>query len=447
MNNLSFKTQLVYLALDIFQKTSIGKYHKYYIDCLAMSKDELYATRLEKLKRLLKTAYENVPYYNEIFNQAGFNYIEIKELNSINVLPVLTRETLAENFEKMINSKAKHSRVKISSSSGTSGIPLRYAYDSNSISAGVAAGYFAYGLSGWHLGSKTLYIWGNPTSVKHWNSALSRGKSIITNIKKIAATDLNDPKNLVKIYDYIAKDNFDYIEGYTSSIFEMANFMKINGLPKLTVKGVYTTAENLMSHQEEIISEMLGPVTDGYGCSEVNGIAVRLPSSSKYYIMEPHLHLEVSSRDKGFGDLLVTDFFNYTMPLIRYQVGDMVSDICLGENDDSIKFDYFTKLHGRSSDIIRLPNGNNFYPVSIVGGTFFRQIRGLVKHKVIWNGKRLFFIFEINEHYDGDSAYKLVTDEYGKLEVPLMIKTTEKILPSIGGKFKYFEIDNEYEEN
>ncbi|MFQ5621176.1 MAG: hypothetical protein ACE5FT_04995 [Candidatus Nanoarchaeia archaeon] len=68
-----------------------------------------------------------------------------------------------------------------------------------------------------------------------------------------------------------------------------------------------------------------------YGCTEVGVIAAQRSEDDEWYeIIDEGLYLEVlhddgSTARTGTGRLLITDLYNYSMPLIRYDVGDKVA--------------------------------------------------------------------------------------------------------------------------
>ena len=55
--------------------------------------------------------------------------------------------------------------------------------------------------------------------------------------------------------------------------------MKKHNFKIPSVKMVYTTAENLEDHHKMLIEEMIAPVSDIYGCGEINGVACNPKSS------------------------------------------------------------------------------------------------------------------------------------------------------------------------
>lgn len=66
-----------------------------------MSESEKEQLQLNKLKSVLKHAYENTQYYRNLFDENGFDYNGVTKISDIQKLPLLRREMLAENLEQL----------------------------------------------------------------------------------------------------------------------------------------------------------------------------------------------------------------------------------------------------------------------------------------------------------------------------------------------------------
>lgn len=433
------QSQIILFLLDIFQNTSIRRYFNFYRNTLDWNIDQVKQYQLNQLKSIIEHAQKNVPYYKEALDAKNFNVKDLKKFDDIRHIPLLTREIIQKHKNKLVSLQYKKEDLERSSSSGTTGIPIEYYHNKDSLSAGIAAGYFAWSLSGWLPGDKTLHIWGNPTTVAYWNKRRSRLKRLLKNQTNLASTEFGSKQNLESIYKYVLSKKFSAIDGYTTSIYELAKLIEEHRYKTIQVENVFTTAENLLDYQKKVIEEFIGPVSDLYGCGEINGIAVQPMNENKYFVIDPHVFVEVEKSEKDFKHIIVTDLENKAMPFIRYKIGDLIDDIHEHDNSQKIKFSYFKKLLGRDSEIIELPNGKKILPVNIVGGTSFRKIGGILKHKVVWKKEEVVFYFEINNEFSFDKADNLLKSEFKGLNLPIRIEIVDRLLPDKNGKYKYFE--------
>ncbi len=433
---------LLWHILDISKKTNVLPWFRYFLSFTQTNRSEVIKYQQKRLKSLFIHSASSVPYYKKIFIERNNScWQDSPPMEILKTLPVLDRNIIQQQKQDLISTDFYTENLVRGSSSGTTGIPINYYADKNGFSAGVAAGYVLWSMSNWKFGQRNVHIWGNQSSIERWNTFNSKAKNLLINQKNIASTLINDPNHIKEVAEGIIRFNPVSIEGYASSIYSLANYFKNEKVKLRALKQVLTTAENLEDYQKDLIEEVFAPVGDLYGSGEVLGIATCPAADDKYYIFDPHVILEtIDSGIPGMKDILLTDLDNYGMPLIRYKIGDMIDCLHDPEPDAKYPFSWFTKIQGRSSDVITLPNGLKFHPVNIFGGTLFRKFQGITRHKVVWDGSTLEFIFEAKDFNDIEALRTALTDLLKPYEVNYTIQFTEKIETSEVGKYKYMEI-------
>ncbi len=83
----------------------------------------------EKLKQLLRYAYNNVPYYTEIFKKINLTPEDIRSIQDLSKLPILTKEDVIKNFDKLISRKAHRKHLRLKQTSGSTGKPMLFYQD------------------------------------------------------------------------------------------------------------------------------------------------------------------------------------------------------------------------------------------------------------------------------------------------------------------------------
>lgn len=430
----------IFILEDLFKRTKVNNFYKKYLLFLKTDPSRITEDQGKKLKLLISHAYKNIPWYNSEMNRLGIKPEDIQSPNDISKFPILTREIINKHGDDLLW-KGYRGKVFKSSSSGTTGIPITYYQDVNGYSAGVAAGYILTGFSGWIPGKRNVYIWGNRDSIKRWSTIPSRIRQFVYSKKNIPSTQFNDPSLLPSTVKEIIKHKPIFIDGYANSIYELAEYLKDVNIKLPYVKGVITTAENLEEFQNRSIEKSIAPVTDLYGCGEINGIACKGPGDEDYYIFEPHVLVESQYDEKSFmNDIIVTDLDNFYMPFIRYKVGDMIDGVKNGSSLNRYPFSYFTRIYGRTSDHIELPDGKKLFPVNMFGGTAFRKFKSIKRHKTIWDGEKIYFIFETDGNIDMILLENDIKNSLKDYTVDFEIQITDKLLPSESGKYRYFEV-------
>ncbi len=407
------------------------------------SPEQIRAMQQEKLMKLLQHAYRHIPWYRRAFEQAGILPERIRSLEDLPLLPALVRDDIRDHIQDLVLPDFK-GKVFKSSSSGTTGIPIAYYHDTDALSAGVAAIHQLMRMCGFRIGARNVHVWGNMASIAHWRRPSSQLKQKLYRKMNIAAPLLNDPANVPGIVEQIRRFAPQVIDGYPSGIEVIAQYLQAEDIRIPSLQLVVTTGENLDHSRQQLMEQVMAPVADLYGSSEINGVAVRPPNMQRYYIFEPHVVVEtVPVAGQNMQEILVTDLDNFYMPMIRYKVGDMIDAIHPGEAGNPFPFSYFTEVYGRSSDHVVLPGGVKLFPVNIFGGTLYRKYPQITRHQVVWNGEYLRFIFEANEAPDKAALEADIRASLQEYRVAHRVEYTKRLLPGKNGKYQYFVNDHE----
>ena len=427
---------------DLVQKENVKHFENVFISKKKESYSDNQNYKLEKLRKLLIHAYENVPFYTKRMDNCNFNPFIINSISDLEKLPPLSRSDLQTSWKDIVRSGINIDILHKGSSSGSTGEPVIYFKDKSSISSGRAALLLGWGLSGWEFGSKGLHIWGNPSTVNNeWKKTGSKLKTVVFNHYKFPAYTLVEESKIMECIELIKNKNFDFIDGYTNALYIIASFMKDNNISlKRKLNQVFTTAENLQPFQREIIELMLGPVFDGYGCGEINGIAYECKECKKYHIIDPHVVVEYGDivSENGGRELMITDLDNYSFPLIRYKNGDLGTPL-KDKSSCSVPWNRIDQIEGRVSDIINLPNGGTLSVPSFFGSMLLRKVKGIRQYQVIRISKTMLEInFVVTREYSAkdEDIINEALDDYLLGIMEYKVVYVEKIESSKNGKFK-----------
>jgi phenylacetate-CoA ligase len=428
------------LMLDWGKGLTVRRHYDAFLQFFDYSRDEVLHRQRLKLRALLAHAYENVPYYRDLFDQLHARPEDIRTPEDLAKLPVLSRQDVLANYKRLLDRKHSYPVCFKSSSSGTTGTPIRYIHDARGESAGIAAGYCLYTLSGWFFGGKSIHIWGNPESIKRWARWDSRLKCRVTNRFNYPAFLLNDPANFQHLYETILQVQPVFMDGYASSIGSFAQWLTDAGLRLEGIKAVFTTAESLRPQDRETIALAIAPVSDLYGCGELNSIANQPVGEQRYYVMEPHIIAQTIEDEPGVQELALTDLDNYIMPFIRYKPGDTVDGLAEPTDTSRLPFASFGLLTGRTADYIRLPDGKVIHPVTLLGGTFLRRFPEIRRHRVIWDQQKLSFELEAAPGLDMEGVRRAIASALSGYAVEFEVSLEARLLPGANGKYRYIEI-------
>ena len=84
--------------------------------------------QLKRLREIVKYAYQNVVYYKEEFDKIKFSPDQIKSLDDIQKLPILTKEIIQSRFKELITQNPRMSHY-VNFTSGSTGTASKFARD------------------------------------------------------------------------------------------------------------------------------------------------------------------------------------------------------------------------------------------------------------------------------------------------------------------------------
>ncbi|HCW91038.1 MAG TPA: hypothetical protein DHU56_13450 [Marinobacter sp.] len=353
---------LLFYPVTLAKGEPIALMMRSYRDNQWMSVEELRSYQLEKLRTLVNYAFRSSKFYRELYSKAGINTGELRSFEEFEKLPAVTKGDLINSLQDMSGSRGKYFRSS-KTTGGSTGQPVKLYKNPLALARERCATARAYEWANIAIGEPQLRFWGVP------HSRLGKFKAgltdLVANRKRVSAFDLTDD-SLLEYYNQATAFKPGYIYGYVSVIEIFARYLIEKNLPPIrSLNSVITTSEILSPSSREIISQAFGvPVFNEYGCGEVGSIAHECEHGSMH-VMSDNLYLEIDSDGSGAGEILVTDFFNFSTPLIRYRLGDyatLANDACVCGRC----FPVIDSIHGRAYDVIELPSGKKMHPEAVI---------------------------------------------------------------------------------
>lgn len=306
-----------------------GKYAEY-LDGLMRSqwlnRQEIEILQNKLLQELLLEAAENVPFYQTQWKAAGIQPDAI-HLGNLNSLPLLEKLTLRTHTSQFIN----HSRLKHGSheghTSGTSGIPLVFPYDLDSIRHNLAFRERQYRWAGLTGKEKSARFSGRLLLGKHNGPPFWRYNRP-ENQLLFSSYHIND-KTWLDYYNALIENKVVFLDGYPSALFSLADCICRAGLAgKWRPWAIFLTGETVMDYQRELIYEAFrAKIYDFYSSSEGAPFVTQCCAGNHHINPESGI-IEFLRPDGSYAELgeeaemVVTSFFQKSLPLIRYRIGD-----------------------------------------------------------------------------------------------------------------------------
>ena len=158
--------------------------------------DELKLDQEKKLRYLIDYAYRNVPYYRNLFKDLNLMPEDIRIINDLEKLPILTKEIIKKHWNELkpINlSSIKYYNIATGGSTGT---PMQYRISKNDrFLAGVLL-YRGWGYGGFELGDRMVFLAGSSLDIGTKSYLIKRTHEFVRNLKKLSSFDMGEAEML-----------------------------------------------------------------------------------------------------------------------------------------------------------------------------------------------------------------------------------------------------------
>jgi phenylacetate-coenzyme A ligase PaaK-like adenylate-forming protein len=346
---------------------------------------ELKAEQEKALRHMVRFAYENVPYYHTAFRERNVQPDDIRVIEDLKKLPIITKQIIREHWEEFKPHNLDRMKYTENATGGTSGTPFTYRLGGYDRFISAALTYRGWGYAGYQLGDRMILLAGTSLGVGKKSRAATRFEETLRNIKKRSSFDMSDAA-LQTYADNVNSFKPKFVRGYPSALHVFAQWIEENGVDIHAPKAAFTTSEKLFPRMRRTMERVFGcDVYDGYGlndgglssyeCGEHCGMHVDTERGVMEVIDENGRQI-----DDGEGRILATALYNYTMPFIRYEtedIGALTADNCpCGRG-----YRLLSELVGKSVDVLITPEGTH------VHGWFFATLlehaKGVREYQVV----------------------------------------------------------------
>ncbi len=322
------------------------------------SLEELEAFQRSHLTQLVDHAYRTVPYYHRIFREYKIDPTDFHGPEDLKRLPVLTSEIIRNHFDELKSVDAEQYQAGPALTSGSTGKPLRFMLDQQSREMDLASVWRHRSWAGIDdLNVKIATFrgdfapeYGKTTRLWSWDG--KTGELVFNtysltnaNIKEIASR-LNEFKP-------------EMVRGYPHSLYILSRGIQRMNIPlTFQVKAIQSSSEHLSQMMRETIENTFSiKIFDWYGQSENVVSAGQCECGLYHQTMEAGV-MSLLEDHWGMENLVGTSLWNFSVPFINYEVGDMVKK---GDGGCECGRHHLTieSIEGRSkiSDILVTPDG------------------------------------------------------------------------------------------
>jgi phenylacetate-CoA ligase len=348
---------------------STDDFGRAYLDTLLrterLPKAELDAYQADLVRRFLVHANANVPFYRDRLPVNA-----IPGTPEWSAIPTIDKSTMREHGAALKADRLPdgHGNEERTSSGGSTGAPVVSALSGLESYGRVAITYRMFATHALDPAMPMFQIrnkgyaagWTDALVYRKWSypwlPEAELGDRIFVDFEKPPAGQL----------DRVEERTPAYLNTFPSNLLRMVVEARRSGR-RLQIPATITVAEYLPPEVARAAAETFGgPTIDILTSSEAGPIAIQCSESNAYHIQSERLLVEILD-DAGRpvepgdeGEVVVTPFYNYAMPLIRYRSGDYV--VAGGDCPCGRSLPTIARFAGRKEHRFTFPDGTSTLP-------------------------------------------------------------------------------------
>jgi phenylacetate-CoA ligase len=292
---------------------------------------ELARYQEQLLIRLVRHASDRLPFYRDRL-ACLFNSAKEIDLSRWNEVPFLTREdVVAHGREMRVPELAPdYGEIAEARTSGSTGVALEIA--TNGLVFFTANALLTRAARWWGVATArpaaSIRRFINEPPPPSPEGSVAKGWSFADPGAAHYELDMMTP--VEQQLEWLARRKAPHLFTQASGVLAIAHAVTPERGRALSIETVFLTGETIPDGTREIVAERLGARLAGiYSCREIGMIATECESAPHYHVAAENALVEIvddHGRDVAPGErgrVVVTGLYNYVMPFIRYQLGDI----------------------------------------------------------------------------------------------------------------------------
>jgi phenylacetate-CoA ligase len=409
------------------------------------NREKIERLRDRRVRKIVRYAARNVPYYREWFRESGIDPREIKTAADLGRLPLLEKATIIQDPERF-RSESRRGRSAIKfNTSGSTGTPLTFYHDQRSILANIAfseperlakANFMSR-----QFGYRMLMIArSESTGAKVRNFCSDR--TLIPMGPQIDRMNVSDPPE--KVIESIRKLKPAILSGYGSYLELLFRYIHERNIDIPLPQFILYGGDGMTGPGRKLINEQFGlPVLAAYNAVECFKIGFQCGQDSAYHLHEDLCHVRIAG-EKGEtlaagekGLVIISNLVNRGTVLLNYSLGDIASlsgEPCACGRSLRLLLD----LEGRTEDMLILADGHFLHPRAV--WAVLRTARGLLRYQLVQHETQRFELTLVTTDEDAyQEIVQKVSPEFQTLlgkSSWMRISRQEYLPPDHSGKFR-----------
>ena len=331
--------------------------------------DEWREWRESRLREVVRRAVDETAFYRHRFASHGLRPEAIRGESDLTQMPLLTREEVRRAGAELHARNASKQGARATLTSGTTGNPVSFLIDRHARTLEFVYYWRHWSWAGFEVGNRFAQLnaqhflhpdrSGRPPAwhdrVDHWQPHLQR---LLLNSATLA---------VARVPEYAAAirgRRVEFLKGLASPLYFLALLFEEHGITDIGLKAVFSTGENLVPARRAVIERVFHcKALDSYGLLEQAASICECPHGGYHvnadYCLHEFLPTPFTTPDgRALHAIVGTPLHNRSMPLLRYDVGDLVELAPPGAQCPCGRTLPLVKaVHGRTEDAVLTPDG------------------------------------------------------------------------------------------
>ncbi len=333
-----------------------------------LSRDELSALQLQRLKQVVKTAFEKGPWFRQRLEKAGLAPGDVEVLEDLRSLPFMDKEAFRLGYPLAMLCVDRAELREMHMSSGSTGSPVVMAYTDEDLDQWAECMARCYRMAG--------VAQGDPIQITPSFGLFNGGFGFYHGARKaglfiIPTGSGNTPRQIRLMNDFGVKALMGVVS-YGIRIMEVLAEEK-SAIPSLKI-GMFG-AETFSDGMREKIQNGLGiEAFDIYGMTETGGVGTTgmdCCCHSGIHVWEDQYIVEIIDPASGKpvedgkqGEIVLTSLTRRAIPIIRFRTGDLTRVLTRRVCDCGRTALRIDRVTGRVDDML-IVKGVNFFPKQV----------------------------------------------------------------------------------
>ncbi len=323
-----------------------------------LSADHLRALQEEKLRAVIRHAYEYVPYYRSLFRSAGLSPEDIRTAQDLRKIPVTTKDDLrTAGLQNIVARGTDLSLCSSARTSGTTGKPFRAYFSHSEATTRHLLQFRAVYSVGFRVRDRLVIL--GPERAPPSRLRYRLGIFRTTGIDPYLPADVR-VRRLREMQPTVLWAYPTHLQALLHAVdYRLRKVVR----PRILI----TSAEVLAPGLRRAVHDDLGvEMFNLYGTNEIGRLAVECTAHEGLHVNADHVILECVDGDQPvapgeLGEVVVTSLNCSVMPFIRYHLGDRCT-LLATRCSCGCSFPLINPPLGRNWDMIRLPSGRLLSP-------------------------------------------------------------------------------------